>query len=227
MRRRFLSFVVMVAIFIGTLGGAVFAANSDVELNLQGIELYATHQIFTDVKDTDWFYDYVDYAYYWGLFKGTSDDTFGPNETMTRAMFATVIFRCYNIDGYFTGIGEEIFSDVKPTDYYYDAVTFCYYAEVIKGVGGGRFDPDKPVNRQEAATMMGRLFDTEGETILHKEYADSSSIDSWALENVDIMAASKLMEGYPDNTFRPLNDMSRAECAKVLSLFHYILNSNK
>lgn len=234
MKKRVLSFVVMVAIFLGTLGGTVFAAGeNDMQLNLQGIdrglstqdiELNAAHRIFKDVQDSDWFYNFVDYAYYYGLFKGTSDNTFSPNGTMTRAMFVTVIFRIFNYDGRFTGIGEDIFSDVISGNYYYDAVSFCFGYQLIDGVGDGKFAPNSPVTRQEAATIIGRIFDTREITIPHVSYSDSSSINSWALNHVDLMAFYKLMEGYPDGSFRPLNNMSRGECAKVLSYLHSGLN---
>lgn len=216
MWRRFLSFVIMTAIFLGAIGGTVLGTSD----NLTDIQLYATHQVFKDVNDSDWFYEHVDYAYKWGLFKGISSTAFGPEGTMTRAMFATVIFRCCNTSGEYTGIGRDIFSDVKSSDYYYDAVTYCYDAEVIKGVGGGNFDPNEPVTRQEAATMLGRLMEAPEETVPHREYSDSSKIADWALDYIDFMAYSRLMEGYPEGDFRPLKNMSRAECAKVLGLFH-------
>lgn len=235
MVRRLLSIVVMVALFMGILSGAVFATGEDIILptlntggsavSLQGPSLFASHPIFNDVRDIDWFYYFVNYAHQWGLFKGTSDTTFSPQQTMTRAMFVTVIFRCYNVDDRYTGLGQDLFSDVKASDYFYDAVTICYYNEVITGDGDGKFHPDRPVTRQEAATMIGRLFDTEALTVPHANYTDSSSIASWASGHVDFMAFSELMEGYPDGSFRPLNNMTRAECAKVLGYFHEILTN--
>ena len=71
--------------------------------------------LFTDVREADWFYDDVVYAYENGLFSGTSDTTFSPNASMTRAMLVTVLYR---LEGQPTVSGRSGFSDVKLNSYY-------------------------------------------------------------------------------------------------------------
>ena len=70
---------------------------------------------FTDVRESDWFYDDVVFAYENGLFSGTSDTTFSPNTSMTRAMLVTVLYR---LEGQPAVNGRSGFSDVQYNGYY-------------------------------------------------------------------------------------------------------------
>lgn len=85
---------------------------------------------FTDVREADWFYDDVVYAYENGLFSGTSDTTFSPNASMTRAMLVTVLYR---LEGQPTVSGRSGFSDVKLNSYYEDAVTWAADNGIVNG----------------------------------------------------------------------------------------------
>ena len=65
---------------------------------------------FTDVKESDWFYDDVMFVYGNGLMSGTSATTFGPNLNTTRAQIAVIFYR---MDGSPEVIGDSPFTDVE------------------------------------------------------------------------------------------------------------------
>ena len=85
---------------------------------------------FTDVRESDWFYDDVVFAYENGLFSGTSDTTFSPNTSMTRAMLVTVLYR---LEGQPAVNGRSGFSDVQYNGYYEDAVTWAADNGIVNG----------------------------------------------------------------------------------------------
>lgn len=231
MKKRILAFLVLLGVLTSSIGFSVFAAeDTDVpmavlgeDLSLSGIELSATHPTFYDVNDTDWFYTYVNNAYYYGLFDGTDSHTFTPYGNMTRAMYCVVIYRIWTKWGSDTvnNIGDNYFSDVNSADYYYNAVTWCYNYGVVDGVGDGKFAPNQAISRQEAATILMRITDHTGQDIGSYTFSDSSQISDWAVEHVNAICSYGLMEGDTEGgTFRPLDNMTRAECAKVLSIYY-------
>ena len=108
---------------------------------------------FTDVREADWFYDDVVYAYENGLFSGTSDTTFSPNASMTRAMLVTVLYR---LEGQPTVSGRSGFSDVKLNSYYEDAVTWAADNGIVNGTGATTFSPNANVTREQMAAILYR-----------------------------------------------------------------------
>lgn len=221
MKKRFLSLILVASIFTGLFGVNAFAYN---EKEIQVISLSEAHKVFTDVDSNEWYYDYVDEVYKYGLFSGTDSNTFSPNTTMTRGMFATAIYNMYYNDGQITSLGAPYFTDVKQTDYYYDAVTWCYNVGIVKGTDDTNaiYEPEKPITRQEAAAIMGRRINLdENSSYEEAKYTDSSDIASWALYWVDVMATYDVMTGYEeDGSFRPESNMTRAECSKVISMLY-------
>ena len=100
---------------------------------------------FRDVRAIDWFYDDVAFAYNEGLFAGTSNTTFSPNASMTRAMLVTVLYR---LDGKPTVSGRSGFSDVQIGSYYEDAVTWAANNGIVNGTSTSTFSPNANVTRE-------------------------------------------------------------------------------
>lgn len=229
MERKILSLALVLALFLGISGGNVLAADdsaalltADKGISLSGFEILKTHPIFNDVHDSEWYYDYVIYGYGTGLFNGVSANTFSPAGTMSRAMFATVVYRLCDSKGMVNdNTYDSDFNDVKTTDYYYKAVSWCYSYSIISGMGDGNFAPDSPVTRQEAATMLGRLIKVDEEdNIPRTNYSDVNSIADWAIDYVDVMTYYEIMSGNTDGTFKPTDSMTRAQGCKVASVLH-------
>ena len=109
---------------------------------------------FTDVKTTDYFYDAVVWAVDQGVTSGTSATTFSPNKTCSRAEVVTFLWRA---------AGEPKptstympFSDVKVTDYYYDAVRWAVEEKVTTGTSATTFSPNATVTRGQVVTFLYR-----------------------------------------------------------------------
>lgn len=114
---------------------------------------------YADVAETHWFYDEVAYVTRWGLMNGMENNRFYPNNSMSRAMVATVLYR---MAGSPEVTGTTPFTDVKEDRYYSDAVVWCYQNGITMGVTETRFGVDSTASRQQVATFLYRLADFMG-----------------------------------------------------------------
>lgn len=171
---------------------------------------------FKDVASTDWFAGSVKYVYENKLMLGVSDTKFAPKETMTRAMFATVLYRMAgspSVDGL-----SVSFKDVKESSWAYNAIVWAYSEGVTKGVGSDMFAPEQSITREELVTMLHRYADTP-EISGELSFTDSASISDWAQAAVLWASQSKIVNGYETGAFGPSDTASRAEMAAVIQRF--------
>ena len=171
---------------------------------------------FKDVASTDWFAGSVKYVYDNKLMLGVSDTGFAPKETMTRAMFATVLYRMAgspSVDGL-----SVSFKDVKESSWAYNAIVWAYSEGVAKGVGSDMFAPEQSITREELVTMLHRYADTP-EISGELSFTDSASVSDWAQAAVLWASQSKIVNGYETGAFGPSDTASRAEMAAVIQRF--------
>lgn len=171
---------------------------------------------FKDVASTDWFAGSVKYVYENKLMLGVSDTGFAPKETMTRAMFATVLYR---MAGSPSADGLSVsFKDVKESSWAYNAIVWAYSEGVTKGVGSDMFAPEQSITREELVTMLHRYADTP-EISGELSFTDSASVSDWAQAAVLWASQSKIVNGYETGAFGPSDTASRAEMAAVIQRF--------
>ena len=91
---------------------------------------------FTDVKNTDWFAEYVEYVVFYDYMNGTSATTFEPNSTCTRAMAATVLYR---LEGSPVVYKASTFTDLTQ-DWYKNAVAWAQAAGVVNGIDDAKWE---------------------------------------------------------------------------------------
>lgn len=171
---------------------------------------------FKDVASTDWFAGSVKYVYENKLMLGVSDTEFAPKETMTRAMFATVLYRMAgspSVDGL-----SVSFKDVKESSWAYNAIVWAYSEGVTKGVGSDMFAPEQSITREELVTMLHRYADTP-EISGELSFTDSASVSDWAQAAVLWASQSKIVNGYETGAFGPSDTASHAEMAAVIQRF--------
>lgn len=113
---------------------------------------------FSDVQKQNWFYDAVCYAYRNGLFRGVSDTSFAPNAAMTRGMLVTVLYR---MEGSPAASGTP-FADIKPTQYYADAVAWATENGIVNGMSATHFAPEEPITREQMAAILYRYAGFQG-----------------------------------------------------------------
>ena len=182
---------------------------------------------FTDVSDSDWFYDPVCYVYSQGLMTGTSATTFEPNTSLSRAMLVAVLHR---LEGSSQASGSD-FTDVAEGDWYAQAVNWAASVGVVNGFDDGTFQPNAAITREQMAAIL-RNYDaklaqtgaaykgldvTAAGSLTH--YSDAASVSDWAKDSVEWAVGSGLLGGYEDSTLRPQGTTTRAEVASVLQRY--------
>ena len=179
---------------------------------------------FTDVAETDWFYDVVLQLAKDGIVNGMTETTFEPQGTLTRAEFATMLYR---IAGTPAAEAESTYSDVKTGDWYYDAVVWATEAGVVNGMGDGTFAPNDNITRQEMATMLYRLAKAEKvEEDKLASFPDAASVADWAKDAMNWAVSAEIVNGsthddkvnYLDPTATALRCQAAAVACRYLAL---------
>lgn len=151
-------------------------------------ETYTTE--FTDVADDAWYHDYVAYMEELGVVTGYPDGTFRPDDSITRAEFATMASRFDKL----SPAEISFFEDVPAEHWAYDYVESAATKGWIKGYEDGTFRPENNITREETVTIVNRMLEraadkdyveANGETII-----DYSDIDNTRWSYYEIIEAS-------------------------------------
>jgi uncharacterized repeat protein (TIGR02543 family) len=180
---------------------------------------------FTDIAG-HWGKSYIDFVTEREIFVGTSSRIFSPDAGMTRAMLATVIGRLYERSyGPLQTTGAHAFTDCSYSSWYGSYIDWCSEKGIIQGVGGGRFEPDRQITRQEMAAMLYRFAKvmklSTGSTAGTKlNYSDAADIASWAREAALYCQEVGIITGRTGSGgFAPKDTATRAEVANALQPF--------
>ena len=182
------------------------------------------HTPFYDVSQTDWFYTPVGYAYEKGLFSGMDANHFSPGSPMNRAMLMSVLHRLAGSPG---TIAQVSFTDVPAGSWYAQAVVWGAAQGITSGKGGGLFDPDGLVTREQAVAMMYNYAVTymglsAGTGADLSGYGDVGKLSSWAQTAMSWAVGQGIVSGADNGgrvTLEPQRGASRAEMATMLRAF--------
>ena len=174
---------------------------------------------FTDVRETDWFYDDVVFAYENGLFSGTTVTTFSPYAPMTRTMLVTVLYR---LEGEPAVTGRSGFSDVTIGSYYEAAVTWAADNGIVNGTSATTFSPSENVTREQMAAILCRYaqykqYGTSASASL-SAFSDAAAVSTYAKAPLSWAIAEKLVNG-TDGKLLPRASATRAQVAAILHRF--------
>ena len=131
---------------------------------------------FGDVPQTSWFADAVKYVSENKLMNGTSTTAFSPNENMSRAMLATVLYRMSGE----TAEADSSFGDVSSSAYYAAAVNWASSKGIVNGKDSGMFSPDLSITREQLAAMLYRYAGEPSVSADLSAYTDAVSISPYA-----------------------------------------------
>ena len=111
---------------------------------------------FADISSTDYFYNAVLWAYEYGITVGTSDTTFSPNNTVTRAEFVTFLWRCEDEP---ESSATKPFKDIIAGQYYEKAVAWAAENSITAGISPSEFAPNNSCTRGQVVTFLFRYED--------------------------------------------------------------------
>ena len=171
---------------------------------------------FTDVPEKAWYKAAVDYVSEKGWMNGVGEMTFAPTMDVTRAMFVTLLAAYADED---VDNNSAAFTDTGAGKWYTGSAAWAAGLEIVKGIGDGRFAPNRAITRQDLCVMLYKYLHVAGIELkadADRTYADFSSVSAYAKEAVAFCAASGLVTGFEDSTFRPKNTATRAQVAQIL-----------
>lgn len=167
---------------------------------------------YSDVAETAWYYDAVNYVTTNGLMNGVGNDRFAPNSNLTRAMFAQIL---YNKEGK-PAAGASTFSDVAAGQWYTDAISWAAANGVVNGIGNNMFGPNNNITREQLAVMLYRYAGSPAVTGSVTGFNDAGQISSYATTAMAWATTNGVMNGKGDGRLDPKGLATRAEVAQMM-----------
>lgn len=172
---------------------------------------------FNDINQAPWAEVAVNKLAEVGIVNGKGDKTFAPNDNITREEFVSIVVRAFEL----TKATEEIkFADVPADAWYYDAVKKGYNCGIITGKDDKTFGTGEFLTRQDMAIIISRAAEYSGMELytadINKELTDMDDVADYAVLAVRKMVKAKVISGYEDGSFKPLNCTTRAQVAQVI-----------
>lgn len=170
---------------------------------------------FGDVPQNSWFADAVKYVSENKLMNGKSTTAFAPNENMSRAMLATVLYRMSSE----TAEADSSFRDVSSSAYYAAAVNWASSEGIVNGTGANAFSPNASITREQLAAMLYRYAGEPSVSADLSAYTDTVDISPYASKAVEWCVAKGILSGKSATRLAPQDTATRAECAAMLQRF--------
>lgn len=166
---------------------------------------------YTDSIPTAWYHDGVHYCIETDLMIGTAPTLWEPDIPLTRAMMAQVL---YNKSGRPAVSGDGMFDDVD-RGWYWSAITWGCRNNVLYGYGDGNFGPQDPITREQLAALLWR-YAGRPQTDVQSSFSDAAEASDYAKQALHWTSQHGIIAGYPDGTFRPRANATRAEAAQMI-----------
>ena len=166
---------------------------------------------YTDV-DGHWAREAICTATELGLMNGTSLTEFAPEGEITRAMLVAILYRAAGA----TAQEKSTFADVAADAWYTEEVAWAQSEGIVGGVGGNCFAPERPVTREEFATILWRYAGKPEAEDSTASFADTESVSDWALDAMNWAVSSGIINGTDGNRLDPQGTATRAQAATML-----------
>ncbi|MGZ4121979.1 MAG: S-layer homology domain-containing protein, partial [Tumebacillaceae bacterium] len=170
--------------------------------------------IFDDIRD-HWGRTYIEALANKSIVSGVDKTHFSPDTGLTRAQAVSLIARALNL----APQSATTFSDVPSGSWYAGSVGAAVKAGITNGVGGNKFDPNAPVDRNQAAVMIYNALKYKGKAPSGGKpivFSDANQIKSWAKADIDALSAAGLMNGDGNGHLTPTSVTSRAQAAVMI-----------
>ena len=174
----------------GTITATAGGLTSKVTVGLENVH--------NDVTPEHWSYPAVEYCYEHGIVSGVSSTEFGRDHSIRRGDFVLML---YNALGKPAVTGSSGFSDVSPSDYYAQAITWASANHLVSGVAEGLFGPTDLVTREQAFTILHQampllgLSSPEPDLTVLDRFADRDQIAEYARPHAAALVSQGLASG--------------------------------
>lgn len=175
---------------------------------------------FADVSQSAWYHAAVDYVLEQGIMSGVSADRFGPEDTLTRAMAAQMLWALEGkpVVNYLMQYG-----DVAQGAWYAEAVRWASAQGVMSGYSGETFGPEDNITREQLALILFNYADQAGYDVDGRAdlsgYADEAAVSGWAVTALEWAVDAGLISGREGSALAPAATATRAEVAQIFMNF--------
>lgn len=176
-------------------------------------------QAFSDwVTPQNWAHTGMDYVVSRGLMNGVGGGKFDPAGGLTRGMLVTILWRYAGSED----VGLSGFADVKSDAWYAKSIAWASKYGIVNGMGGGKFEPNAKITREQIATILYRYtaylgLDTSARGDFSK-FEDGAKVSSWAVDAMQWATAAGVLSGSSDYGklfLYPGDNATRAQAAKL------------
>ena len=185
---------------------------------------------FSDIKESDWYYDDVKYVQENKLMTGTSETEFSPSGDATRGMIVTILWR---VEGEPVVEGKD-FEDVGSDAWYSKAVAWASKNQIVSGYNETEFGPNDTATREQFATIMYRYASFKkldiSKSVELDKYSDKEQISEYAVKSMQWANANGIISGTSDETISPKDNVQRCQVAAILRRFcenYKVFENNK
>lgn len=183
---------------------------------------------FEDINKGDKIYNSVMLLKDLGIVEGVGDNRFNPTGGVTRGDFAVMMDKALALEDGKT----QLYDDVSRDRYYAGSVARVSAAGIIRGDGDGRFNPDAPINKNEAAVILVKAYENHiGQPVFApgfaREYLDYAKIDAWARPFIDKGVMLGLIEPQNSGLIEGKRDFSRGETAYSIAKLILLMSERK
>lgn len=180
-------------------------------------------EMFNDVDSDRWYKEYVDYVVTNNIFNGMSETDFEPDTAMTRAMFVQVLANLEGVDTENRDV-DTVFSDVPSGKWYAPSVKWANENGIVDGVSRTTFEPNAGVTREQMCVLLVRFANYKGltlnEAVAPKVFSDDANLSNYAKDAVYACQRAGIVSGMTETTFDPKGSATRAQVAKIYTVFH-------
>lgn len=174
----------------------------------------AAENRFTDLQQSKWAEDGINYMAKRGTVAGYGNGKFMPERSVTRAQAVTFMVRELYPQQLQTAAEGANYKDVPRTHPFYREIAIAEKNGLASGFPDGTFHPDAPLSRAETAAFLSRAYSLDA----GKQPVSLKDIEQhWAVAPILIMGSNRLIGGYTDGTFRPDRSVTRAEFAVFMT----------
>ncbi len=173
--------------------------------------------LFSDVTENSWFYESLKFAVENHIISGING-RFEPNVKATRAMVVAVLHR---LSGNNVSNMENIFTDIKLSDWYYNDIIWANLNGIVSGIGNSKFAPNDNITREQLALMIYQYaklngLNTNFSTGLMDKYSDKENVSYWAVEAMNFCIERGIINGKSVTEIAPKDTLTRAELVMVI-----------
>lgn len=170
-------------------------------------------KIFADLRN-HWSETTVETLAVKGIIDGITSNRFAPDQKITRSQFTKLLVASMDLK---EGEHNSSFKDVNKEDWFYKDVMIASSLGIVKG-DGRYFRPEDTITRQEMAVMISRSLAHKTASLRapSQQFIDQIQIAPWAMDAVNDIVKKGIVQGYEDQSFRPLSNATRSEAATMI-----------